>query len=144
MKNVIITSASRTAVGSLNKTLKNVPGFELGSNVIVEAIKKSNLNTNEIDEVIFGQVLYPNGQPKVNELVILTAKKAQLMISKTDKNGYWNLNLGNMKTLTGQAFTDLNEVYFSLLGSNKIYRQVVKDLIIQQSSTMHWNVPGLP
>ena len=57
MKNVIITSASRTAVGSLNKTLKNVPGFELGSNVIVEAIKKSNLNTNEIDEVIFGQVL---------------------------------------------------------------------------------------
>ena len=57
MKNVIITSASRTAVGSLNKTLKNVPGYELGSNVIVEAIKKSNLNTNEIDEVIFGQVL---------------------------------------------------------------------------------------
>ena len=57
MKNVIITSASRTAVGSLNKTLKNVPGFELGSNVIAEAIKKSNLNTNEIDEVIFGQVL---------------------------------------------------------------------------------------
>ena len=57
MKNVIITSASRTAVGSLNKTLKNVPGFELGSNVIVEAIKKSNLNVKDVDEVIFGQVL---------------------------------------------------------------------------------------
>ena len=57
MKNVIITSASRTAVGSLNKTLKNVPGFELGSNVIVEAIKKSNLNARDVDEVIFGQVL---------------------------------------------------------------------------------------
>ncbi len=57
MKNVIITSASRTAVGSLNKTLKNVPGYELGSNVIVEAIKKSNLNVKDVDEVIFGQVL---------------------------------------------------------------------------------------
>ena len=57
MKNVIITSASRTAVGSLNKTLKNVPGYELGSNVIIEAIKKSNLNVKDIDEVIFGQVL---------------------------------------------------------------------------------------
>ena len=57
MKNVIITSASRTAVGSLNKTLKNVPGFELGSNVIIEAVKKSNLDANDIDEVIFGQVL---------------------------------------------------------------------------------------
>ena len=88
-------------------------------------------------KVIFGQVLYPNGQPKVDELVILTEKKAQLMISKTDKNGYWNLNLGNMKTLTGQAFIDPNEVYISLLGSNKIYRKVVKDLMIQQSSTMY-------
>ncbi len=57
MKNVIITSASRTAVGSLNKTLKNVPGYELGSNVIIEAIKKSNLNVKDIDEIIFGQVL---------------------------------------------------------------------------------------
>ena len=57
MKNVIITSACRTAVGSLNKTLKNVPGYELGSNVIVEAIKKSNLNVKDVDEVIFGQVL---------------------------------------------------------------------------------------
>ena len=57
MKNVIITSASRTAVGSLNKTLKNVPGYELGSNVIIEAIKKSNLNARDVDEVIFGQVL---------------------------------------------------------------------------------------
>ena len=57
MRNVIITSASRTAVGSLNKTLKNVPGYELGSNVIIEAIKKSNLNVKDIDEIIFGQVL---------------------------------------------------------------------------------------
>ena len=111
-----------------------------------EQIKRSeviNFTTTSINtgrpKVIFGQVLYLNGQPKVDELIILTAKKAQLMISKTDKNGYWNLNLGNMKTLTGQAFTDLNEVYFSLLGSNKIYRQVVKDLIIQQSSTMYSN-----
>ena len=29
MKNVYITSATRTAVGSLNKSLKNVQGFEL-------------------------------------------------------------------------------------------------------------------
>ena len=40
---VVITSASRTAVGSLNKSLKNVPGFELGSAVISESLKISNL-----------------------------------------------------------------------------------------------------
>ena len=31
---IVITSALRTAVGSLNKSLKNVPGFELGSAVV--------------------------------------------------------------------------------------------------------------
>ena len=56
-KEVVITSANRTAVGSLGKSLKNIPGEELGSAVISEAIKKSKINTNEIDEVIMGQVL---------------------------------------------------------------------------------------
>ena len=54
---VVVTSASRTAVGSLNKSLKNVPGFELGSAVISESIKISNLKRDEVDEVIMGQVL---------------------------------------------------------------------------------------
>ena len=57
MKNVVITSATRTAVGSLNKSLKNVPSFELGSAVLTESIKRSKLNKQDIDEVIFGQVL---------------------------------------------------------------------------------------
>ena len=54
---VVITSASRTAVGSLGKTLKNVPGDQLGATVISELIKKSNLEKNDIEEVIMGQVL---------------------------------------------------------------------------------------
>ena len=54
---VVITSASRTAVGSLGKSLKNMPGEELGSLVISEAIRKSKIKTNEIDEVVMGQVL---------------------------------------------------------------------------------------
>ena len=57
MKNVFITSASRTAVGTLNKSLKNVPGHELGSTVISESIKTSKLKKEEVDEVILGQVL---------------------------------------------------------------------------------------
>ena len=54
---VVITSAVRTAVGSLGKSLKNITGEKLGSIVISEAIKKSKINTSEIDEVIMGQVL---------------------------------------------------------------------------------------
>jgi len=54
---VVITSATRTAVGSLGKSLKNIPANELGSSVISESIKKSKLKPVDIDEVIMGQVL---------------------------------------------------------------------------------------
>ena len=54
---VVITSATRTAVGSLGKSLKNIPANELGSSVISESIKRSKLKPDDIDEVIMGQVL---------------------------------------------------------------------------------------
>ena len=56
-KSVVITSALRTAVGSLGKTLKNIPSEELGSTVIKEAINRSNIKSSEVDETIMGQVL---------------------------------------------------------------------------------------
>ncbi len=56
-KTVVITSAVRTAIGSLGGTLKNVPAFKLGSAVISKAIEKSNLKPTDINEVIMGQVL---------------------------------------------------------------------------------------
>ena len=56
-KTVVITSAVRTAIGSLGGTLKNVPAYKLGSTVISNAIKRSDLKPTEINEVIMGQVL---------------------------------------------------------------------------------------
>ena len=54
---VVITSAIRTAVGSLGKSLKNIPGDNLGSAVITESLKNSKIKNEEVDEVIMGQVL---------------------------------------------------------------------------------------
>ena len=54
---MVITSAIRTAVGSLGKSLKNVPGDNLGSAVITESLKNSKIKNEEVDEVIMGQVL---------------------------------------------------------------------------------------
>ena len=56
-KTVVITSAVRTAIGSLGGSLKNVPAYKLGSTVISNAIKKSNLKSSDINEVVMGQVL---------------------------------------------------------------------------------------
>jgi len=57
MKNIYITSAIRTAVGSLGKSLKNIKAEDLGSTVISGAVAQSKLKTNDLDEIIMGQVL---------------------------------------------------------------------------------------
>ena len=56
-KNIVITSAARTAVGTFKGSLKNMQGHDLGSVVIEGAMKKSKLKLNEVDELIMGQVL---------------------------------------------------------------------------------------
>ena len=56
-KSVVITSATRTAIGSLGKSLKNISGVDLGSTVIKETIQRSKITPSDVDEVIMGQVL---------------------------------------------------------------------------------------
>ena len=57
MKEVVIASAVRTAVGSFGGSLKNIRPDELGSICIKEAIKRANITVNDVDEVLFGSVL---------------------------------------------------------------------------------------
>ena len=56
-KEIVITNACRTAVGSLGKSLKSVPAHLLGAEVIRSLINQLGVKKNDIDEVIFGQVL---------------------------------------------------------------------------------------
>ncbi len=79
-KSVVITSAVRTAIGKFRGSLKNMQGHELGSIVIKESIKRSNLKLNDVDELIIGQVLTgATGQNPARQAAIL----AGLPIEKT-------------------------------------------------------------
>ena len=55
--NILITSATRTAVGSIGRSLKNIPAEDMGSEVIRDSIKKSKIKNSDINEIIMGQVL---------------------------------------------------------------------------------------
>ncbi len=54
---IFITAASRTAVGSLGKSLKNICAENLGSAVISNLVRSAKLQNKDIDEIIMGQVL---------------------------------------------------------------------------------------
>jgi len=53
----VITSAVRTAIGTFRGSLKDMQANDLGALVAKAAMKKSNLNSNDVDELIMGQVL---------------------------------------------------------------------------------------
>lgn len=57
LNDVVITSALRTPIGTYKGSLKDLSADKLGALAIKEAIHKSNLNSDQIDEVIMGHVL---------------------------------------------------------------------------------------
>ena len=57
MKEVVIASATRTAIGSFGKSLKDVPVVDLGSLVIKSALEKANVSPKVIEDVIMGIIL---------------------------------------------------------------------------------------
>nr|HPJ21603.1 acetyl-CoA C-acyltransferase [Clostridia bacterium] len=57
MRNVVIVSAVRTAIGSFGGTLKDVSAVKLGETAASEAIRRANITPGQLDEVIIGNVL---------------------------------------------------------------------------------------
>ena len=57
MEDIVIVSAARTAVGKFGGSLAKTPATELGAIVIREAIARAGLSSDQIGEVIMGQVL---------------------------------------------------------------------------------------
>ena len=56
-KEVVIIEAVRTPIGTYKGSLKNVKAYQLGSVVIKEVLKRADLDSEEVDEIIIGQVL---------------------------------------------------------------------------------------
>jgi len=56
--NVVISSAARTAIGSYGKSLKGVPPTELGSIAARSAIERAGITPDQIDHVVFGNVIH--------------------------------------------------------------------------------------
>ena len=57
MEDIVIVSATRTAVGKFGGALAKTPATDLGAVVIREAIARAGLSSDQIGEVIMGQVL---------------------------------------------------------------------------------------
>ena len=107
MTEVVITSALRTAVGSLGKSLKNVKAEILGSSVISEVIKKSKISNSDIDEVIMGQVLTGgSGQNPARQAAIISGvpkEKTAFIVNQVCGSGIRSIASGFQSIKSGDA-----------------------------------------
>ena len=104
---VVIVSASRTAVASLGKSLKNIPADELGSKVISDQITKSKLKKDNIDEVVFGQVLTSGcGQNPARQASIkagLSKETPSYIVNQVCGSGLRSIITGFQSIITGNS-----------------------------------------
>ncbi len=54
LKDIVIIAACRTAMGKFGGTLKNIPSWDLGAIAIRDAMRRVNLQGNQIDDAILG------------------------------------------------------------------------------------------
>jgi acetyl-CoA C-acetyltransferase len=57
MREVVIVSAARTAIGAFQGTLSSVSATDQGGCANVEAMKRAGISSDDVDEVIMGNVL---------------------------------------------------------------------------------------
>ncbi len=107
IRNVVIVSAARTAVGSFLGQFKDVPATGLGSTVIKAVVSRSGLDPLLVDEVIMGNVLPANeGQAPARQAALgagLDKRVQCLTVNKVCGSGLKAVMLGAQAIMVGDA-----------------------------------------
>ena len=106
MKEVVITGAARTAIGSFMGTLGEIPAPKLGAVAIAEAVSRSNIRKEEVEQVIMGNVLSAGiGQAPARQAGIsagIPVSAGALTINKMCGSGLKSVMLGAQSVATGE------------------------------------------
>jgi len=107
MQEVVIVAATRTAIGSFQGALANIPAAELGAAVIRQLLETTGLKGEQVDEVILGQVLTAGcGQNPARQASILAGLPhavPALTLNKLCGSGLKALHLATQAIRCGDA-----------------------------------------
>lgn len=107
MKNAVIVSAVRTAIGSFNGALAGVGAVDLGAIVIRDALHRAGLDGQPIDEVIMGNVLQAGlGQNPARQALLkagLPESVCGFTVNKVCGSGLKSVALAAQAIQAGQA-----------------------------------------
>lgn len=107
MKNCVIVSAARTAIGSFNGALATTGAVELGATVIRAALERAHLDPQRVDEVIMGNVLQSGlGQNPARQALLksgLSDTVCGFTVNKVCGSGLKSVALAAQAIQAGQA-----------------------------------------
>ena len=107
MREVVIVSAVRTAIGSFGGSLKDVPAVDLGATVIKEALNRAGVKGEVVEEVIMGNVLQAGlGQNTARQALIkagLPVEVPAMTINKVCGSGLRAVSLACQMIKAGDA-----------------------------------------
>lgn len=107
MREVVITAALRTAIGTFNGALAPLAATELGSIAIRAVLEKANIAPDAVDEVIMGNVLQAGlGQNPARQAALqagLPVEVPAYTINKVCGSGLKAVNLAAQSIMAGDA-----------------------------------------
>lgn len=107
MKEAVIISGARTAVGAFNGSLSGFSAPQLGAFAIKEAVKRAGVKSEEIDEVLMGNVLQGGiGQAPARQASIgagIPDSVSATTINKVCGSGLKSVMLGEQAIRAGDA-----------------------------------------
>jgi acetyl-CoA C-acetyltransferase len=146
MREVVIVEALRTPVGKFGGMLKNISAVDLGAHVIKEVLKRTSIPKDEIDEVIFGNVLQAGlGQNPARQAAIKAGIPKEIpavTINKVCGSGLKTVNLaaqaikagdgdifvvGGMESMSQAPYVNEKSRWGAKMGDFKLIDIMIKD-----------------
>ena len=155
---VVIIEALRTPIGAYKGSLRNIRADQLGSIVIKEILKKKDINSHEIDEIIIGQVLTAgSGQNPARQAAInagIPVSKPAHVINQVCGSGlravisgYQSIKLGEVKIVISGGQENMSLAPHSILYRNekkfsedKLVDTMINDGLIDAFNNYHMGV----
>ena len=107
MKNVVIVSAVRTPIGAFNGSLASVPAATLGETAIRAAMTRASIDSEEVNDVIMGQVLTAGtGQNPARQAAVqagIPVERTAVTINQVCDSGLRSIAMGYQAIACGDA-----------------------------------------
>jgi len=155
---VVITAALRTPIGTYNGSLKDLSADKLGALAIKEAVHKSKLKPDDIDEVIMGHVLTSGlGQNPARQASIhagIPVSKPAHIVNQVCGSGlrsiitgYQSIKLGENKIIVAGGQENMSRTPHAIfyrdekkLDEKKLVDTMVNDGLIDSFNNYHMGV----